>query len=93
MVSADACHQKVMIVRGSKKLTSEKRVWALRILWAVRRGEITQDRPDAQKAMALFGPRAAADAISGDAAPIRKEYHDAMRHRIPGSFETKRCSH
>ena len=47
MVSADACHQKVMIVRGSKKLTSEKRLWALRILWAVRRGEITQDRPDA----------------------------------------------
>jgi hypothetical protein len=78
---------------GRKKLTSEKRLWALRILWAVRRGEIAQDHPDAQKAVVLLGTRAAADAVSGETAPIRRGYHDAMRHRIPGSFEANRRRH
>ena len=53
--------------RGRKKLTSAKRLWALRTLWVVRRGEMSHDHLDAQNAIALLGAGASSEVLDNRA--------------------------
>jgi hypothetical protein len=81
--------------RGRKKLTSAERLWALRTLWAVRRGEMSHDHFDAQKAVALLGAGAASEVLDDRAPKGGGGGYDMMRsgRRLSGSFETNRRRH
>lgn len=73
------------------RLTAAKRLWALQILWAVRRGTISRDNPDAQNAMSLLGP-SAKEALDDSAPKRTRGTRDLMGsgRRMSGSFESGR---
>ena len=88
----EASADKEMKARKGRKLTSEKRLWALRIMWAVRRNEIARSHPDAVTAARLLGPEAN-EILLDLQAPRTKGFVDVMTRRIAGSFETNRRRH
>jgi hypothetical protein len=79
--------------RKGSKLISEKRLWALQLLWAVRRGEIARDHGYARTALQLLRPDVANEILLDVRAPKTKGFSDVMRRRIRGSFEINRRHH
>jgi len=68
-----------------------KKYWALRILRLVKIHAITQDHPEAQKAIDIIGTARAMEIVSGGPRSSRRPQSigsDALNKRLPGSFET-----
>ncbi len=71
-------------VRPSRHQT--ERLWALRILWRVKRGELDPGAVESVTAAGIVGLEEAVRIVTGKVLSNGRRRRDAMTRRLPGSF-------